>query len=326
MSSVPSGSLVNALEQPAESLRLTAQYRDALSAEGNVWSDFFADRVRREIEDGSFQGRLWPGPGDEAIAIAGWEVAGELGRRGWLYLAEGYRTRGVLEGFLQRLELPSESLRPFVSWVDEIPGISEADRQAMFSERGFTPVVRADMRYPKGATPIQLTPDPAYPARSLELADEPLIADLLFRAYADSPERALFATTLDQREDARRGTHGLLHGDVGRWLPEASFGIEGKGRLIAQTLANELYGGLITEVVVDPAFRRRGLARRLIPLTLDALRASGFEVPRLVVSMWNPGAVRLYQSLGFEFVPEGAGRVWLNLPALGVSKPTTPSP
>jgi ribosomal protein S18 acetylase RimI-like enzyme len=321
MPAFPRGGLVNALDAPAESRRLVAQWRDALASEGNPWADFYADRVRRKIQDGSFQGQLWFGPGDEAVGLAGWEVAGEVGRRGWLYLAEGYQTAVVLEGFLKRLEVPGENSPPFVGWQDDIPGVSEADRQSTFVRRGFSPVVRADMRFPKTATLPPPTPGADLTPRTLKLSDEPLIADLLYRTYANSPERALFATTLDQREDARRGTHGLLHGDVGRWLPDASFGIEESGRLIAQTLANDLEGGLITEVGVDPAYRRRGLARRLLPLTLEALRSAGFEVPRLVVTMWNPGAVRLYGSLGFEFIPGGAGRVWLNLPALGVPAP-----
>ena len=187
------------------------------------------------------------------------------------------------------------------------PGFSEPDRAAVFPGRGFSPVVRADMRLPRGTDPPHPAPKPGYAPRALTLADEALIADLMYRAYSDSPERAIFATTLDQREDARRGTRGLLHGEVGRWLPDASFGIEEGGRLIAHTLANELEGGLISEVGVDPSYRRQGLARRLLPLTIGALRSAGFEVPRLVVTMWNAGAVRLYQSTGFEFVPARRG-------------------
>ena len=317
----PVGTLVPAVDFPAETLRLVAEQRDSLRREGNPWADFYADRARKKVEDQSFLGLLWSGPGDEAVALVGWELAGELGRRGFIYLAEGYQRRAVLEELLHRLDLATPPALPFIGWADELPGISEADREAVFAGRGFSPVVRADMRLPKGTDPPLPAPTPGYVARALTLGDEALIADLLYRAYSDSPERAIFATTLDQREDARRGTRDVLHGEVGRWLPDASFGIEEGGRLIAQTLANELEGGLISEVDVDPSYRRQGLARRLLPLTIGALRSAGFEVPRLVVTMWNPAAVRLYQSMGFEFVPGGAGRVWLDLPALGVTRP-----
>jgi len=301
---------------------LITESRDAWRAEGKVWGDYFVRDVRRKVEDHTLRALLWSGPGDEAVALAGWELAGTLGRRGWLYLAEGYQRRAILETFLRRLDAHGESALPFLSWSDDVPGLPEEDRAAVFMARGFSPVVRADMRLPKGVHPPRPPSDPARPVRPLTLEDEPRIADLLYRVYAGEPERILFATTLDEREDARRATHGLLHGDVGRWLPEASFGIEEGGRLIAHTLANELEGGLITEVGVDPEYRRQGLARRLLPHTIDALRSSGFEVPRLVVTMWNPPAVSLYRHLGFDFVPGGDGRVWLNLGIFGIQPPS----
>jgi len=316
------GSLVDALDFPAETLRLVAQYRDALRRDGKSWADSFARSVRSKLENRSFQGLLWSGTGEEAVALAGWEVSGELGRRAWLYLAEGYQRRPVLEGFLRRLEAAGGAALPFISWSDDVPGIAQVDREAVFARHGFSSVVRSDMRFPKGVEPARLPPDPSRLPRRLSLADEVRIADLLFRAYADDPmERALFATTLDQREDARRGTHGLLHGEVGRWIPEASFGIEEGGRLIAHTLANDLEGGLITEVGVDPSFRHQGFARRLLPFTIDALRSAGFEAPRLVVTMRNTRAVELYLKVGFQFEPGGSGRLWLNMPVLRAGSP-----
>jgi ribosomal protein S18 acetylase RimI-like enzyme len=314
------GRLAPANEFPAETLRLVGQHRDLLRREGKNWGDYYAAQVRRQVEDRSFSGQLWLGPADEAIGLAGWELAGGLGRRAFLYLAEGYQRRAMLEEFLRRLDPVSADGLPFISWSDDVTGVAESDRAAVFSARGFAPVVRAEMRYPKEVNPPRTPPDPNYDVRQLTLTDESGIADLLLRAYAKSAERSLFATTLDQKEDARRGTQDILHGKVGRWLPVASFAFQTGHRLVALTLANELEGGLISEVAVDPDFRRLGLARRLLPLTIDALRRGGFETPRLMVTMWNMGAVRLYQQLGFEFVPGGAGRVWLNLERLGVSE------
>ncbi|MCI4352923.1 MAG: GNAT family N-acetyltransferase [Thermoplasmata archaeon] len=319
----PVSRLVDALESPAETLRLIAQCRDALHREGKSWADFFADYSRRKIEDGSYRGLLWWGPGDEAVALVSWEVAGDLGKRAGVFLAEGYQRRSVLEAFLIRLQSSMSEGAPFISWSDDVPGVSLEDRDSVFGGRGFYPVTRADMRFPKEAVLPTGAPEPSHSPRALTAADEPLIADLLYRVYEEDPvERALFATTANQREDARRAAHGLLHGEVGRWIPEASFGIVDDGRLVGHTLGNDLWGGLISEVGVDPAFRRRGFARRLLPLTIAGLRAAGFEVPRLVVTMRNTRAVQLYESVGFEFVPGGAGRLWLNLPVLGV----TPSP
>ena len=323
--SVPfTGTLVDARKAPAETLRLVSECAATLRSEGKSWADFYANAGRRKVEDGSYLGVLWISPGGDAIASVAWEVSGELGRRGGIYLAEGYQRRSVLEAFLDRLESETATELPFISWAGDVPGVPDDQCAAVFQGRGYVSVVRADMRFPKR---IPLTPTASSPSvtlRNLTFSDEADIADLLFRVYADDPlERALFATTSDQREGARRGTHGLLHGEVGRWIPEASFGIFDGGRLVAQTLANELGGGLITEVGVDPSFRRRGFARRLLPFTIRALRAAGFEEPRLVVTMRNERAVRLYLSLGFEFVPGGDGRMWLNSRALGLA-PATP--
>jgi ribosomal protein S18 acetylase RimI-like enzyme len=320
---MPVGPLVPVLDFPAETLRLVGEQREQLRSEGKIWADFYFNFVRRKIEDRSLLGLLWMGPGDEAIALAMWELSGSLGRRGSIYLAHGYQRRAVLEEYLRRLEAESPPASPILSWADEVSGVPDAERDAVFGGHGFSPVVRADMRFPKGAEPPRPSPVPGFEPRALTLADESQLADLLRRVYSGSPERALFATSLDEEQDARQATHDLLHGEVGTWLPKASFGVDQNGRLIAQTLANDLEGGLITEVGVDPAYRGRGLARRLLPLTIDALRSAGFEVPRLVVTMWNSKAVQLYQSVGFEFVPGGAGRVWLNQAALGL--PQLPS-
>jgi ribosomal protein S18 acetylase RimI-like enzyme len=315
------GTLVDAVAHPAEALRLMAQYRDGLRALGKTWADVTYAMVRQRIEDYSFTGQLWLGPADEPIAIAGWETAGSLGRRGWIHVADGSQSKAVLDRFLDLLDAFARPSLPFISWSDEIPGIDLPERESIFKRRGFFPVVRADMVFPEGAAVPHGSSDPTLPTRHLSIEDEPLIADLLYRAYRGEPERALFATTRDEEEDARTGTHELLHGGVGHWRPDASFGIEQEGRLIAQTLGNEFGGGLITEVNVDPAFRRRGLARGLLTLTVEGLRAAGFGAPRLVVSMWNSRAVQLYTSMGFVFVPGGEGRVWLDLQALGVNPP-----
>jgi ribosomal protein S18 acetylase RimI-like enzyme len=315
------GALLPALDYPAETLRLIHERRDALRLEGKEWADFYADSARRQVEEKTFLGLIWSGPGDEAVALAGWENAGQIGRRGWAHLAEGYRRTKVLEQFLALVESDSRSRLPFLSWSDDVAGLSDTDRFGVFTARGLYPVVRADMRFPREVQLPLMDPKPGFVVRPLTLADEEAIATLLFRVYTNSPERALFATTLDEEDDARKATHDLLHGGIGRWLPAASFGIELDRRLVALTLANELAGGLISEVGVDSSFRRQGLARQLLSRTVRALRTAGFDVPRLVVSMWNPQAVQLYKSMGFEFVPNGAGRLWINLKPFGISPP-----
>lgn len=56
----------------------------------------------------------------------------------------------------------------------------------------------------------------------------------------------------------------------------------------------------LLRVGVNPAERRRGLARALVAAGLERLRAEGVEVCHLEVRVDNHGAVALYEDLGFE--------------------------
>lgn len=316
----PGGTLLNAVDFPAETLRLVSECRDTLQRSGVEWADWFAGVVRRSVESRAFEGVLWAEPGGDAVALAEWEKAGERGRRGWIYVAEGYQRASVFTTFLRRLDTMDPAGLPLLSCSPDLPGVPDSDRDAVFRDRGFLPVSRCDMIYPRNASLPAPLPAPGQDARSLTLADKEGMAKLDRRAYADNPiDRGLFTTALDELEDARRAIASIVGGRYGRWLPEASFGIEQDGRLVALTLANDFQGALISDVAVDPAYRGKGLASRLLYLTVGALRSAGFEDPRLVVTMQNRRAVRLYQRLGFQFVPGGSGRSWLNARALGIS-------
>lgn len=65
--------------------------------------------------------------------------------------------------------------------------------------------------------------------------------------------------------------------------------------------------GFLGDVYTAPAWRRRGLARRLSLEALDWLRAAGVDAVRLLASGQGRG---LYESLGFAPTDE----MWLGLP------------
>ncbi len=92
-----------------------------------------------------------------------------------------------------------------------------------------------------------------------------------------------------------------------------------EGRLVAATLVNELHGPLLSEVMVDPAWRRRGFARRLVARSIAAVRALALGPLRLVVTVGNDRAEPLYRSVGFVPTPV-RGTIWLRLPD-GASAP-----
>src|SRR5690606_17517536 len=78
-------------------------------------------------------------------------------------------------------------------------------------------------------------------------------------------------------------------------------GIRRDGRLVAMA-GERLHPPGWTEisaVCTDPAFRRRGLATRLVRAVAAGIRARG-ETPFLHAAADNTEAIRLYESLGFR--------------------------
>ncbi|MCI4317077.1 MAG: GNAT family N-acetyltransferase, partial [Thermoplasmata archaeon] len=283
------------------------------------------DAARARVRDGTFLGSLWVGPKDEAVGLASWDTPTELGRRITLYLAEGYRNAGAVRTFLARV-ISSEPGSPVLSIGDQIPQVDPAVQAEVLSPLGFFLVRRADMTFPADRAIPDEPPAALPPMRNLAASDEEAIAQLMARAYDDNPtEQALFAGRRDPLEDARDGAHMFLGEGLGEWLPSASFGVEENGRLIAATVVNDFHGPLLTEVMVEPAARRRGLATRLTRASVRAVRKRGIALLRLVVTTRNERAFRLYRATGWEVVPGSEGGVWLNLPAFGVPPPAGPT-
>jgi ribosomal-protein-alanine N-acetyltransferase len=63
----------------------------------------------------------------------------------------------------------------------------------------------------------------------------------------------------------------------------------------------------ITNVAVDPARRRRGLARRLLARVVDDARRDGVELVFLEVRPTNAEALGLYESFGFQVIGRRKG-------------------
>lgn len=68
--------------------------------------------------------------------------------------------------------------------------------------------------------------------------------------------------------------------------------------------------GHVTQLCVDPRFRRRGLAAHILSQSLDAYRAQGCEAVSLTVTASNRGAIELYQRLGFQTHRRFSAFVW----------------
>ena len=74
-----------------------------------------------------------------------------------------------------------------------------------------------------------------------------------------------------------------------------------KGLIVAAAGVRNISGtGEITNVMVLPAYRRRGIARKMLEDLLARGRKLGATDYTLEVRKSNKGAIKLYESLGFE--------------------------
>ena len=73
---------------------------------------------------------------------------------------------------------------------------------------------------------------------------------------------------------------------------------EPAGYMWFQVMATE---GHVRQIVVDPAFQRRGIARKLMMLGAERTRGAGLDQWSLNVIAKNTPAVKLYESLGMSY-------------------------
>lgn len=79
--------------------------------------------------------------------------------------------------------------------------------------------------------------------------------------------------------------------------------LELAGRVIGHGIVSAGAGEAhLLNLCVHPDFRCRGIGRQLLLHLLEQARSLGAQAMFLEVRPSNPGAIRLYQSLGFDFV------------------------
>jgi ribosomal-protein-alanine N-acetyltransferase len=115
---------------------------------------------------------------------------------------------------------------------------------------------------------------------------------------ADIPDLAvLAAASLPQPWRAGSFERELRRGDARLWV--ARDGAQRVGFLAARRIADEVH---VLSVAVDPARRRRGVARALLEAVLHDEIASGARDALLEVRASNLAARALYASAGFTVV------------------------
>jgi len=100
----------------------------------------------------------------------------------------------------------------------------------------------------------------------------------------------------------------------GQFQPEASFVLRApyENQLAAVILNSRVAEGVghVTQICAMPGYQGRGLGRRLLEASLQALRVRHFHTVSLTVTSGNERAVRLYEKLGFNTVKKFAAGVW----------------
>jgi ribosomal protein S18 acetylase RimI-like enzyme len=100
----------------------------------------------------------------------------------------------------------------------------------------------------------------------------------------------------------------------GQFQPEASFVLRQPhtGHLAGVVLNSCVSAGVghTTQICAMPGYQGRGLGRRLMDASIQALRFRHYTTVSLTVTSGNERAVRLYERLGFTTIKKFAAGVW----------------
>lgn len=157
------------------------------------------------------------------------------------------------------------------------------------------------------------SPPGSVPLKPPEEAEIPGLTRFFMDVYAGHLEQQ-YGMHVGSEEDWRRYITGILRGETGRFMPDASFvSLEGE-RLTGAILVTHWMGSpLISELGVAADLRRRGFGRALV--SAASTRLAALDEPRwaLYVTLGNEPAIALYHALGFA--PSGNPTVTARLDA-----------
>ena len=101
--------------------------------------------------------------------------------------------------------------------------------------------------------------------------------------------------------DSRSALEGQLASGV-----QTVLGLEVEGHLVGAVIAtHDSRKGWINRLVVDPTYRRRGYAARLVEAAEAVLRAQGMHVVAALVEHDNPDSLALFRKAGYSELDGG---------------------
>jgi len=127
-----------------------------------------------------------------------------------------------------------------------------------------------------------------------------MLARFFMEVYEGHMEQ-LYGMHVGSEADWRGYVTGILRGEAGRFMPEASLvALEGE-RLVGAILVSHWMGSpMVTELGVAPDRRRRGLAHALLSAASTRLASLEETHWSLYVTVGNEGAISLYRGFGFD--------------------------
>ena len=119
----------------------------------------------------------------------------------------------------------------------------------------------------------------------------------LFREYAAQPRIDLCVQDFTREVDMLPGEYapprGRLHIHYEDDCPAASVAL----RPFSESI------GELKRLYVRPAFRNRGLGRRLVELMIEESRSIGYKAVQLDTLVFMHEAIALYKKMGFQEIP-----------------------
>jgi ribosomal protein S18 acetylase RimI-like enzyme len=132
--------------------------------------------------------------------------------------------------------------------------------------------------------------------RTFKPEDAPALGALMYRAYLDTVDY-----DGETPEQAAAEVTKTIEGEYGLFIPDCSKVFGRAGSLLSATLVTRFQDRpFVAFTLTDPAFTGQGLARACMQAAMFELFAQGERELRLVVTLANEPAVRLYTGLGFH--------------------------
>ncbi len=281
---------------------LLATVRRQLSQRGEILPASWVDETVEEIRRGN--GRAWAvGEGSRPTGL------------GLLWVRDahaiGHLHASAAEGCVETLAaLTVELVRALPAGVERLDvgatGLAPSEESSLGDRLvrggGFRVILRESMVRPLAIS--SPPPEPVFPsgstlttARRVPL-DE--LARLDVRAYQGTPDESLISNA---PAGNREMLAGALAGRYGTFLEDASPAVrDSSGQLLGFAIGCEesLGAGILIDLAVEPAIRRKGIGQALLWRALRAFLALGYLRAHLWVTEANAPARALYEKSGFH--------------------------